>query len=94
MILRPVCSERVDELPPPTVVTQAVEEGLQEQAEKAVIEAAATSASLNEHFASLKDLRKSGLVEHKLIDIITITVCAVICGANNCEVPVSLRDKE
>jgi predicted transposase YbfD/YdcC len=60
-----------------------VDEGLQERTEKAVIEAAATNASLNEHFASLTDLRKSGMIEHKLLDIITMTVCAVICGANN-----------
>ena len=41
------------------------------------------STSLSEHFETLSDPRKSGLVDHQLMDILTITVCAVICGANN-----------
>lgn len=38
-------------------------------------------ASLVEHFASLEDPRADYLVEHQLIDIIMIAICAVICGA-------------
>ena len=38
-------------------------------------------ASIVEHFASLEDPRADYLVEHQLIDIIMIAICAVICGA-------------
>ena len=40
-------------------------------------------ASLSEHFSPLSDPREAGLVEHKLLDIITIAVCGVICGADS-----------
>ena len=39
--------------------------------------------SIMTHFESLPDPRQSGKVDHKLIDIIIITICAVICGADN-----------
>lgn len=35
------------------------------------------------HFASIDDPRREYLIEHKLLDIIAITICAVICGAEN-----------
>jgi predicted transposase YbfD/YdcC len=38
---------------------------------------------LSDHFGSLPDPREPGLVEHKLLDIITIAICAVICGADS-----------
>jgi predicted transposase YbfD/YdcC len=38
-------------------------------------------ASLSEHFASLEDPRTEHLIDHKLMDIIIIAVCGVICGA-------------
>ncbi|MCP4696821.1 MAG: ISAs1 family transposase [Gammaproteobacteria bacterium] len=41
------------------------------------------SASISEHFADLPDPRKEGMIEHKLLDIITISLCAVICGADD-----------
>jgi predicted transposase YbfD/YdcC len=37
---------------------------------------------LIEHFQSLEDPRCSYLVEHRLLDIIGLTLCAVICGAD------------
>jgi predicted transposase YbfD/YdcC len=37
---------------------------------------------LSEHFGRLNDLREEELVEHKLLDMIVIAVCAVICGAD------------
>jgi hypothetical protein len=40
------------------------------------------SATISEHFSSLKDPRIQLKTRHKLIDIIVITVCAVICGAD------------
>ena len=40
-------------------------------------------ASLSKHFHSLSDPRAEHSIEHLLIDIVTITICAVICGANN-----------
>lgn len=39
--------------------------------------------TISKHFQSLKDPRKSGMICHKLIDIISITVCAVLCGADD-----------
>ena len=39
--------------------------------------------SLIDHFSKVDDPRVEYLVEHKLIDIITIAVCAVIAGADN-----------
>jgi predicted transposase YbfD/YdcC len=40
-------------------------------------------ASLSKHFQNLTDPRAEHSIEHLLIDIVTITICAVICGANN-----------
>lgn len=39
-------------------------------------------AAIEKYFSSLSDPRMSGKVRHKLIDIITITLCAVISGAD------------
>src|SRR4051812_38023043 len=39
--------------------------------------------SLNDHFGELEDYRRQGSVNYLLIDILFITICAVICGANN-----------
>jgi predicted transposase YbfD/YdcC len=41
------------------------------------------TATITEHFASLKDPRIQLKIRHKLIDIIIITICAVICGADD-----------
>lgn len=41
------------------------------------------SASLIKHFENLEDPRREYLIEHKLLDIIAITICAVICGAES-----------
>ena len=37
--------------------------------------------SIREHFESLPDPRIDRQNRHNLIDIVTITICAVICGA-------------
>lgn len=37
--------------------------------------------SITEHFAGLEDPRAEHLNDHTLLDIITIAICAVICGA-------------
>jgi predicted transposase YbfD/YdcC len=39
--------------------------------------------SLRRHFARLKDPRVMGRTRHRLIDILVIAVCAVICGAKD-----------
>lgn len=39
--------------------------------------------SINEHFADVNDPRQQGKVDHPLIDIIFITICGVLCGADN-----------
>ncbi len=38
--------------------------------------------SIYEYFSELEDPRVDRTKHHKLIDIITITICAVICGAD------------
>lgn len=42
-----------------------------------------SSASLLEHFNTLEDPRVEHLLEHQLLDIIGLTICAVICGADS-----------
>ena len=37
---------------------------------------------LKEHFSSLDDPRVQHSIEHLLLDIVLITICAVICGAD------------
>jgi predicted transposase YbfD/YdcC len=39
--------------------------------------------SLAEHFANLEDPRAEHLTDHKLLDIIMISICGVICGAES-----------
>ena len=41
------------------------------------------NATISHHFSSLKDPRIQLKTRHKLIDIIIITICAVICGADD-----------
>lgn len=42
-----------------------------------------SSVSLLEHFQTLEEPRVEYLLEHKLLDIIGLTICAVICGADS-----------
>jgi hypothetical protein len=37
---------------------------------------------LKEHFSSLKDPRAQHSIDHLLLDMVLITICAVICGAD------------
>ena len=39
--------------------------------------------SLKEHFGELEDYRRQKSVAHRLLDILFITICAVISGAND-----------
>lgn len=41
------------------------------------------SASLLKHFQGVDNPRTEYLIEHKILDIIAITICAVICGADS-----------
>jgi len=41
------------------------------------------SLSIRKHFAKLKDPRVPGRTEHRLIDLIAIAVCAVVCGCDD-----------
>jgi len=43
----------------------------------------ALKQSLNDHFGELEDYRRSASIDHLLVDILFITICGVICGANN-----------
>jgi predicted transposase YbfD/YdcC len=40
-------------------------------------------ASLEKHFQNLTDPRAEHSIDHLLIDLVIMTICAVICGANN-----------
>jgi DDE_Tnp_1-associated len=39
------------------------------------------SEAIKEHFSKVTDPRKNRTKDHKLIDIIAVVICAVICGA-------------
>jgi predicted transposase YbfD/YdcC len=39
--------------------------------------------SISEHFGTLTDPRRDHLKAHRLVDILTIALCAVICGADD-----------
>ena len=41
------------------------------------------TASIHEHFADVQDPRQQGKVEHPLINLIFITICGTLCGADN-----------
>ena len=41
------------------------------------------SASIIEHFSSIADPRIKKKTRHNLEDILVITICAAVCGANN-----------
>jgi predicted transposase YbfD/YdcC len=43
------------------------------------------AALIKTHFGELKDPRAAQSIEHQLIDILIITICATICGANDWE---------
>lgn len=40
-------------------------------------------ASIHDHFSDVQDPRQQGKVEHPLINIIFITICGTLCGADN-----------
>jgi hypothetical protein len=40
-----------------------------------------TLGAIEEHFSKVNDPRKDRTKEHKLLDIIVIAICAIICGA-------------
>lgn len=42
-----------------------------------------SQGTLLEHFQDLEDPRTSYLIEHRLLDIIGLTICAVLCGADS-----------
>lgn len=46
---------------------------------------ASPSSSLLSHFEPLEDPRTAYLVEHPLLDIVALTICAIICGAETWE---------
>ena len=45
--------------------------------------ATSPAALIETHFGGIKDPRAAHSIEHKLIDILIITICATICGAND-----------
>lgn len=40
-------------------------------------------SNIEQHFGDLTDLRSGDNISHPLINIVTISICAVICGANS-----------
>jgi predicted transposase YbfD/YdcC len=47
--------------------------------------ATSPAALIETHFGELKDPRAAHSIEHQLIDILIISICATICGANDWE---------
>lgn len=47
--------------------------------------ATSPAALIETHFGALKDQRAAYRIEHKLIDILIMTICGTICGANDWE---------
>jgi len=45
----------------------------------------ALSEGIVEHFESMEDPRCAGMVQHQLIDIVAISICAMICNADGWE---------
>ncbi|MCC6730852.1 MAG: transposase family protein, partial [Chthonomonadales bacterium] len=43
----------------------------------------ALSPSLNERFGALPDPRLNRTKRHKLIDILVLAICAMVCGAED-----------
>jgi len=94
MLMTRVCPQSTAEpavLPALTPVAVAVEQVLFEQQLHALgevaslqsVESCSPLARLSDHFGNLPDPREPALVEHKLLDIIIIAICAVICGADS-----------
>jgi predicted transposase YbfD/YdcC len=54
-------------------------------AEQTTIESSSPTALIEKHFSTLRDPRAEHSIEHLLLDIIVITLCATICGANDWE---------
>jgi predicted transposase YbfD/YdcC len=50
-----------------------------------MIAATSPAALIETHFGELKDPRALHSIDHKLIDILIITICGTICGANDWE---------
>src|SRR5512147_380590 len=90
-VVRPQSTAEPAGLPTLTPVAVAVSQALLEQSLPAMeqvepvepLEQRSLLTRLSEHFSALPDPREAGLVEHKLLDIITIAICAVICGADS-----------
>src|SRR5512147_468842 len=91
MVVRSQSTAEPAVLPLLTPVAGAVRQALFEQPIPALekvappqpVEQRLPWARLSDHFDSLPDPREAGLIEHKLLDIITIAICAVICGADS-----------
>jgi predicted transposase YbfD/YdcC len=49
------------------------------------VESSSPTALIEKHFSTLRDPRAEHSIEHLLLDIIVITLCATICGANDWE---------
>lgn len=67
-------------------LNEAIREALEENRLKAVVsemKVGFKTTTLIEHFSELEDPRELGKVRHNLIDIVTIALCGVICGAND-----------
>ena len=72
---------------PPSLVPKplipCIKDALMENEVEGLADRIEYSTSISEHFAGLTDPRKAGMVDHKLVDIVTLAVCAVICGADD-----------
>ena len=58
------------------------EEGVKERKEEEPAMSQRASGSIIEHFSEVKDPRIERHKRHKLLDIMVIAICGVICGAD------------
>jgi len=70
------------------VLNREIKKEIQESRSKQVfkeqrVKESRFKTTISVYFGQIDDLREPGKVQHKLIDIIRIAICAVLCGANN-----------
>lgn len=73
-------------------MTKKDQSNRQEEIEKA---GSSIKAAVDRHFGDLTDPRRAGSTRHRLLDVMFITLCAMLCGANDLDaIVVYAKEKE
>jgi hypothetical protein len=70
MIVPPAPSTPPTELPPLNPLAKAVKETVFQAQASQALESVKANTSLSEHFGTLSDLRKSGMVDHLIVHFV------------------------